>query len=188
MFSAAAVIAAATIFGLTYSLSASLIGLDLDARGYSETFIGLNAGMHACGVLLIAPFMPWLAARVGARQLTLWALMLSAVGARALCARAFGVLVVSAATGARRGRRGAVRDDRDLDQRTEQRRDARPQHGRLHRRPVAGHGVRTECAVVDRHQRQRVFRGSGDRRESVRADHPAVGEGDSGPDGEKAAP
>jgi hypothetical protein len=41
---------------------------------------------------------------------------------------------------------------------------------------------------VDRHQRQRVFRGSGDRRESVRADHPAVGEGDSGPDGEKAAP
>jgi hypothetical protein len=43
MFSTAAVIAAATIFGLTYSLSAPLIALDLDARGYSETFIGFNA-------------------------------------------------------------------------------------------------------------------------------------------------
>jgi hypothetical protein len=43
MFSTAAVIAAATIFGLTYSLSAELIALDLDARGYSETSIGFNA-------------------------------------------------------------------------------------------------------------------------------------------------
>jgi MFS family permease len=78
MFSTAAVIAAATIFGLTYSLSAPLIALDLDARGYSETFIGFNSAMHAAGVLLIAPFMPWLAARLGARQLTFWALVLSA--------------------------------------------------------------------------------------------------------------
>ena len=78
MFSTAAVIAAATIFGLTYSLSAPLIALDLDARGYSETFIGFNAAMHAAGVLLIAPCIPWLAARVGARQLTFWALVLSA--------------------------------------------------------------------------------------------------------------
>lgn len=79
MLSTAAVIAAATIFGLTYSLSAPLIALDLDARGYSETFIGFNAAMHAVGVLLIAPFMPRLAATVGARQLTLWALILSAL-------------------------------------------------------------------------------------------------------------
>jgi Na+/melibiose symporter-like transporter len=78
VFSTAAVIAAATIFGLTYSLSAPLIALDLDARGYSETFIGFNSAMHAAGVLLIAPFMPWLAARLSARQLTFWALVLSA--------------------------------------------------------------------------------------------------------------
>jgi MFS family permease len=77
--STAAVIAAAGIFGLTYSLSAPLIALDLDARGYSATFIGFNAGMHACGVLLIAPFMPRLAARMGARRLTFWALVLSAL-------------------------------------------------------------------------------------------------------------
>src|SRR5579862_2043836 len=79
LLSTGAVIAAATIFGLTYSLSAPLIALDLDAQGYSETFIGFNAAMHAVGVLLIAPFMPKLAAAVGARQLTLWALVLSAL-------------------------------------------------------------------------------------------------------------
>ena len=78
LFSTAAVIAAATIFGLTYSLSAPLIALDLEARGYSETFIGFNAAMHAIGVLTIAPFMPWLAATLGARQLTFWGLVLSA--------------------------------------------------------------------------------------------------------------
>jgi MFS family permease len=78
MLSTAAVIAAATIFGLTYSLSAPLIALNLDAQGYSEAFIGLNAAMHAIGVLLIAPFMPRLAAALGARQLTFWALLLSA--------------------------------------------------------------------------------------------------------------
>ncbi len=57
VFSTAAVIAAATIFGLTYSLSAPLIALDLDARGYSETFIGFNANpeLWVAGVLLIAP-------------------------------------------------------------------------------------------------------------------------------------
>jgi MFS family permease len=79
LLSTAAVIAAATVFGLTYSLSAPLIAVDLDARGYSETFIGANAAMHACGVLLIAPFLPRLAAALGARALTLWALLLAAV-------------------------------------------------------------------------------------------------------------
>jgi MFS family permease len=78
LFSVSAVIAVATIFGLTYSLSAPLIALDLSARGYSETFIGINAAMHALGVLAIAPFMPRLTASLGARQLTLWALLLSA--------------------------------------------------------------------------------------------------------------
>ena len=79
LLSTGAVIAAAMVFGLTYSLSAPLIAVDLDARGYSEAFIGANAAMHACGVLLIAPFLPRLAAALGARALTLWALLLSAV-------------------------------------------------------------------------------------------------------------
>ena len=77
--STAAVIAAATIFGLTYSLSAPLIAVDLDKHGFSETFIGLNAAMHAVGVLPVAPLLPRLAAWMGARQLTVAALLLSAV-------------------------------------------------------------------------------------------------------------
>ena len=50
-------------------VSPPLIALDLDAGGYSETFIGFNAAMHAVGALLIAPFMPKLAAALGARRL-----------------------------------------------------------------------------------------------------------------------
>jgi MFS family permease len=77
--SMAAVIAAATTFGLTYSLTAPLIAMSLMARGYSSLFIGMNAAMHAVGVLLAAPMLPGLAARLGARQLTIMALVVSAV-------------------------------------------------------------------------------------------------------------
>ncbi len=55
LLSSIAVIAAAAIFGLTYGLSAPLIAVDLAARGAGEFLIGLNAAMHAVGVLSIAP-------------------------------------------------------------------------------------------------------------------------------------
>ncbi|MBP2167634.1 MFS family permease [Erwinia toletana] len=71
----AAVIAAVTIFGLTYGLSAPLIALTLDSRGYSETFIGINAAMHALGVLLIAPALPGLCRTFSTRQLMFTALL-----------------------------------------------------------------------------------------------------------------
>ncbi|WP_430390299.1 MFS transporter [Dyella sp. 20L07] len=77
--STGAVIAAATIFGLSYSLSAPLIAMSLADRGYGSAFIGLNAAMHAMGVLLIAPLMPSLAARFGARQLAVVALIVTAL-------------------------------------------------------------------------------------------------------------
>lgn len=77
--STGAVIAAATVFGLSYSLSAPLIAMSLVARGHSSSFIGLNAAMHALGVLLIAPLMPSLAARFGARQLAAGALLITAM-------------------------------------------------------------------------------------------------------------
>ena len=67
----AAVITTACIFGLSYSLTAALIALVLAARGLSDTLIGLNAAMHAVGVLLIAPFLPRLAARFGGRALVM---------------------------------------------------------------------------------------------------------------------
>ncbi|MDB5412887.1 MAG: transporter [Rubritepida sp.] len=75
----AAVIATAAIFGLTYSLTAPLIALDLAERGLGETAIGLNAAMHAVGVLLTAPLLPHLVARFGTRRMVVGALLLSAV-------------------------------------------------------------------------------------------------------------
>jgi MFS family permease len=75
--SSAAVVAAAAIFGLTYGLSAPLIAVDLAARGAGEFLIGVNAAMHAVGVLLIAPFLPRLTVRFGARRLIVAALVLS---------------------------------------------------------------------------------------------------------------
>lgn len=77
--SVGAVVAAATTFGLTYSLSAPLIAMSLEARGHSSVFIGINAAMHALGVLLAAPWLPGLAARFGARKLTVFALLLAGV-------------------------------------------------------------------------------------------------------------
>ena len=79
LLSTGAVIVAATIFGLSYSLSAPLIAMSLAASGHSGSYIGLNAAMHALGVLLIAPVMPTLAARFGARTLAVAALVVTAV-------------------------------------------------------------------------------------------------------------
>lgn len=79
LLSTGAVIVAATIFGLSYSLSAPLIAMSLAASGHSGSYIGLNAAMHALGVLLIATVMPTLAARFGARTLAVAALVVTAV-------------------------------------------------------------------------------------------------------------
>jgi MFS family permease len=79
LFSLAVVIGAATIFGLTYSLTAPLVALNLAEQGMGETIIGLNAAMHAVGVLMVAPLLPRLAGRFGARPLILTALLLTAV-------------------------------------------------------------------------------------------------------------
>ncbi len=63
-----AVVMTAAIFGLTYSLSASLIAIDLAELGLSETLIGANAAMHAIGVLAMAFFLPKMAAFLGMRK------------------------------------------------------------------------------------------------------------------------
>ena len=79
VLSRAAVIATATLFGLTYSLSATLIALDLAELGVTEWLIGANAAMHAIGVLIVAPLLPQIVAAVGPRMLVLAALVLAAV-------------------------------------------------------------------------------------------------------------
>ncbi|MDX1932697.1 MAG: MFS transporter [Capsulimonadales bacterium] len=70
-------IAVATIFGLSYGLTSPLIAADLAARGSGALLIGLNAALHAVGVLSIAPYLPRLAHRFGARVLIVAALLLS---------------------------------------------------------------------------------------------------------------
>jgi MFS family permease len=65
----AMILLAITIFGLTYGLSAPLIALRLSAAGYSETQIGINAAMHALGVLLIAPALPAFIRRLSPKSL-----------------------------------------------------------------------------------------------------------------------
>jgi MFS family permease len=77
--SRAAVIAAAMIFGLTYSLSAALIALDLAERGRSDAFIGGNAAMHAVGVLAMAFALPRLVGRVSMKRMVIAALAVAAI-------------------------------------------------------------------------------------------------------------
>ncbi len=77
--SRAAIIATATIFGLTYSLSAALIALDLAERGLSEGLIGANAAMHAVGVLAMAFLLPRISAALGIRVAMIAALLAAAI-------------------------------------------------------------------------------------------------------------
>ncbi len=74
-----AIIAMALVFGLTYSLSAALIALDLAARHFSESLIGANAAMHAVGVLAMAFLLPRLTAALGIRASVVGALVTAAV-------------------------------------------------------------------------------------------------------------
>jgi MFS family permease len=66
--SRAAVIMTAAVFGLTYSLSAALIAIDLAEMGLGEAVIGANAAMHAVGVLAMAFLLPKMTAGLGMRR------------------------------------------------------------------------------------------------------------------------
>lgn len=78
LFARIAIIAMAMVFGLTYSLSAALIALDLAARDFSESVIGANAAMHAVGVLAMAFLLPRMTAAFGIRASVIGALVLAA--------------------------------------------------------------------------------------------------------------
>ncbi|WP_342315357.1 MFS transporter [Lysobacter sp. FW306-1B-D06B] len=76
---AIAIVAAASMFGITYGLSSPLIALELQRRGHGEVLIGLNAAMHALGVLTVAWMLPRAASRWGMRRILIVALMLVGV-------------------------------------------------------------------------------------------------------------
>ncbi|MCF8483088.1 MAG: MFS transporter [Rhodospirillum sp.] len=77
--SGAAVIVTAMMFGLTYSLSAALIALDLSRPQLDDTTIGANAAIHALGVLIMVFLPPRVVARFGIRRMGILALVLAAV-------------------------------------------------------------------------------------------------------------
>ena len=74
----ASLIATAMIFGLTYGLSAPLLALSLAQRGFGEGFVGVNAAMHAVGVLVMAPLLPGLSWRSGPKLPIAGALLVAA--------------------------------------------------------------------------------------------------------------
>ena len=76
--SRATIIAAAAVFGLTYSQTATLLALDLAQRGFDEGFIGANAAMHAVGVLAMAVLLPRWVGAIGLRRSVVAALAASA--------------------------------------------------------------------------------------------------------------
>nr|WP_199045238.1 MFS transporter [Dyella sp. ASV24] len=72
------VMAAAAVFGLSYSLSSPLIATHLEARGYSDVVIGVNASMHALGVLCMAFVLPRLSLSWSTRTLVVTSLLATA--------------------------------------------------------------------------------------------------------------
>jgi MFS family permease/uncharacterized membrane protein HdeD (DUF308 family) len=79
----ASLVATAMIFGLTYGLSAPLLALNLTQMGFGKSFVGVNAAMHAVGVLIMAFLLPTLAWRVGPK-LPIAAALLAAAAILAL--------------------------------------------------------------------------------------------------------
>ena len=71
-----AIFVSVTIYGFTLGLSRPLLALILEDRGIDRTFIGLNAAMHAIGILLSSPFIPMLVEKLGMRRFLILCLSL----------------------------------------------------------------------------------------------------------------
>jgi MFS family permease len=74
-----AAIAAIAVFGFALGQMFPLLSLILEARGYPDDVIGLNAAMSPAGILLSSTIIPPLARRFGARNVALWAAFASAL-------------------------------------------------------------------------------------------------------------
>lgn len=75
----AAAIAAVSVFATTLGITFPLFALILDRAGLSETMIGLNSAMAPLGILVSAPLIPIIAARVNAVLLAVSAALATAV-------------------------------------------------------------------------------------------------------------
>ena len=77
--SIAAAIGAISVVGLGLALSVPLLAFELDARGVSPTWIGLNTATGGLATILVAPFVPDMVRRFGAGRLLMAALLAAAV-------------------------------------------------------------------------------------------------------------
>jgi MFS family permease len=89
-----AILASAACVGLVIGMTAPLMALFLERRGYSEGFIGINAAIASAALLAMGPFVPRIGARFGIGPAVLGG---SALGALLLAVLPFseGVLALS---------------------------------------------------------------------------------------------
>ncbi|MDX6805173.1 MFS transporter [Terrihabitans rhizophilus] len=78
MLAIATAITCITVVGIGLSLSVPLLSFVLEARGVSGTMIGINTAMSGVATIMLAPFIPNIAARMGTRRLLISALVLGA--------------------------------------------------------------------------------------------------------------
>lgn len=71
--------AAISVFGFAFGMTYPLLSLILESRGVSTDMIGINSAMLPIGILLIAPVIPVLASRFGARKVAIIAALATAL-------------------------------------------------------------------------------------------------------------
>ncbi|HMB77513.1 MAG TPA: MFS transporter [Kiloniellaceae bacterium] len=67
------------IFALTIGLTFPLLAFVLEAQGYDETAIGLNAAMTPLGIMAASPLVPWATKRLAAWQVAVFCLLASGI-------------------------------------------------------------------------------------------------------------
>jgi MFS family permease len=65
------------VFGLAFGMTAPLLSLLLEQQQVSAELIGLNSAMMPLGILLFAPVIPYLSARMGPRRLAIIASLIT---------------------------------------------------------------------------------------------------------------
>lgn len=73
-----AAIAAITVVGVGISLSIPLLALEMESRGISGTWIGINTAMAGVATVIAAPFVPLMVRKLGVRVLLTVAVVVTA--------------------------------------------------------------------------------------------------------------
>lgn len=77
--SIAIAISAIAVVGIGLSLSIPLLSLELESRGISSTFIGLNTAVAGVATIVLAPFVPQMVRHIGARTLLIAGTIITAI-------------------------------------------------------------------------------------------------------------